>query len=431
MKIWRWPKDREAIGRFFAQAEQTSTEVDQVVDKIIAAVRAGGDEAVAMLTRRFDGVNLKPGEFDVSAARLKAAWAATPAPLRKALGIAKRRIEAFHRTQQLKGWTLREPRFGRIDQRVLPLRRVAVYAPGGKAAYPSTVLMDIIPARVAGVEEIILLTPPQRDGWPDPRTLAAAYLAGATRVLRIGGAQAVAAAAWGTVSIPRVDKVVGPGNIFVATAKRKLYGQIDIDSVAGPSEVLILADAGASLELVAADMLAQAEHDEAASAGAVLIGGGITRARALEAEVRRQLERLPRRAIAERSLENNGTIILVNKPEQAVEIANLKAPEHLEIQAAGARRLAEAVRNAGAIFLGPWTPEAVGDYVAGPNHTLPTGGTARFFSPLSVWAFYKTSHTIEATREGLDRLADTILTLAEAEGLTAHAETVRRRKKKT
>lgn len=428
MKIWTWPKDKEAIGNYFAQAGQAAPGVDRAVDGILDAVRTGGDTAVAEFTRQFDKVEVKPGQFEVPAERLKAAWDATPAPLKKALRTAKRRIEAFHKTQKLTGWTIKEKGFGRIDQRVLPLERVGVYAPGGKAAYPSTALMDIIPARVAGVKEIILVTPPGADGWPDPRTLAAAHLAGATRVLRIGGAQAVAALAYGTETIPRVDKVVGPGNIYVATAKRKLYGRIDIESVAGPSEVLILADAQARLDFIAADMLAQAEHDPDASAGAVLIGGGATRAKALAQEVQRQLERLPRREIAARSIENNGYIILARTAGQAVEIANLRAPEHLEIQAAGAWGMAEAVRNAGAIFVGPWTPEAMGDYVAGPNHTLPTAGTARFFSPLSVWAFYKTSHTIEATREGLAALAQDIITLAEAEGLSAHAETVRVRR---
>jgi histidinol dehydrogenase len=393
-------------------------------------VRRRGDAAVVDFTKKFDHVALKAGDFEVPAERLAAAWAATPRRLQQALKTARRRIEAFHKTQALKGWTINEPGFGRIEQRVLALERVAVYAPGGKAAYPSTVLMDVIPARVAGVKEIILVTPPQADGWPDPRTLAAAHLAGVTRVLRLGGAQAVAALAYGTQSLPRVDKVVGPGNIYVATAKQKLYGQIDIDAVAGPSEVLILADAQAPLEFIAADMLAQAEHDEAASAGAVLVGGGARRVAALQAEIERQVALLPRSAIAAVSLRERAYIVTAKTATQAVEIANLKAPEHLEIMigtAAESRKLAGQVRNAGAIFVGPWTPEPVGDYVAGPNHTLPTAGTARFFSPLSVWAFYKTSHTIEATRAGLAALAEDIITLAEAEGLTAHAETVRQR----
>ena len=427
MKIWTWPEDQSAIERFFKKAERTPPGVERTVDEIVESVRRGGDRAVAKWTLQFDRAQIAPGDFDVPAERLKAAWDATPPRLRRALRTAKRRIEAFHRTQQLKGWTIREAGFGRIDQRVLPLERVAVYAPGFKAAYPSTVLMDVVPAKIAGVNEIILVTPPGADGWPDPRTLAAAHLAGIDRVLRIGGAQAIAALALGTKTIARVDKIVGPGNIYVATAKQRLYGRIDIDAVAGPSEVLVLADRQARLDWVAADLLAQAEHDEAASAGAVLIGGGRRRAQALAAEVERQLADLPHRAIASRSIKKNAYIIVARTTDQAVEIANLKAPEHLEIICEGARKMGDKVRNAGAIFLGPWTPEAVGDYVAGPNHTLPTGGTARFFSPLSVWSFYKTSHTIEASQKGLTSLADDITTLANAEGLTAHAATVRRR----
>lgn len=427
MKLWNWPKDRAAISEFFELASQVPPQVEQAVAGILDDVRKNGDNAVAALTAKFDRAEIAPGDFDVPAERLKAAWQATPAPLKRALRLAKKRIEAFHKTQVLKGWTIREKGFGRIDQRVLPLNRVAVYAPGGKAAYPSTVLMDVVPARVAGVSEIVLMTPPGPDGWPDSRTLAAAHLAGVDRVLRIGGAQAVAAVAYGTESIPRVDKVVGPGNIYVATAKQKLFGRIDIESVAGPSEVLILADTDADLRYVAADMLAQAEHDPDASSGVVLIGGGKRRAAALENELVAQLSELSRSEIARKSLGDNGYVILARTAEQAVEIADLRAPEHLEIQTADARELADRVRNAGAIFVGPWTPEPLGDYMAGPNHTLPTAGTARFFSPLSVWSFYKTSHTIEATRKGLDSLAEAIITLAEAEGLTAHAEAIRKR----
>ena len=257
--------------------------------------------------------------------------------------------------------------------------------------------------------------------------MAASHLSGATRVLRVGGTPGIAAVAWGTESIPRVDKVVGPGNIYIATAKKKLFGRFDIDSIAGPSEVLVLADRTANLEWVAADMLAQAEHDQAATAGAVLIGGGVTRARRLEQAIARQLEELPRKPIAEASIRRNGFIITVSSEAAAVELANLKAPEHLEIHAENARAMAARVRHAGAIFIGPWTPEPVGDYIAGPNHTLPTAGTARFFSPLGVWDFYRTSHTIEATRSGLMSLADDIITLAQAEGLMAHARSVQRR----
>jgi histidinol dehydrogenase len=384
---------------------------------------------VADITRELDGVELTPDQFAIPAAVLERAWKTTPPPLRRALRHAHKRITAFHSTQRLKGWTIRETGFGRIEERVTPLDRVAVYVPGGKAAYPSTVLMDIIPAKVAGVREVILITPPSKDkdGWPDPMTLAAAHLAGADRVLRIGGTPGLAAVAFGTKTIPRVDKVVGPGNIYIATAKKKLFGLFDIDSIAGPSEVLILADQTADLEHVAADMLAQAEHDQRATAGAILIGGGAARAKKLAATVQRQLAELPRAAIAGASIRDNGFIITVRSAAQAVELANLKASEHVEVMTRDARRLAAQIRHAGAIFIGPWTPEPVGDYMAGPNHTLPTGGTARFFSPLGVWEFYKTSHTIEATRAGLARLAGDIITLAEAEGLTAHAQAIRKR----
>jgi histidinol dehydrogenase len=289
--------------------------------------------------------------------------------------------------------------------------------------------MDVIPAKVAGVGEIILITPPGREtGWPSEMTLAAAWLAGADRVLRVGGTPGLAAAAWGTETIPRVDKVVGPGNIYIATAKKRLFGRFDIESVAGPSEVLILADQDANLDWVAADMLAQAEHDEAAITGAVLIGGGARRVQELRRRLEDQIGKLSRAKIARASLAANGFIVTARSEDAAVELANLKASEHLEIHCKNARRMAVKVRHAGAIFVGPWTPEPLGDYAAGPNHTLPTGGTARFFSPLGVWEFYKTSHTVEATREGLAALARDVIALAEAEGLTAHAEAVRRRR---
>ena len=323
-----------------------------------------------------------------------------------------------------------EPGFGRIEQRVLPMERVAVYVPAGEAPLVSTVLMDAIPAQVAGVDEIILLTPPGPGGWPDPGILAAAHLAGIKRVFRLGSAWAVAAAALGTESVPKVDKIVGPGNIYVTTAKQRLYGKIDIESTAGVTEILILADRSARLDLIAADMLAQAEHSGNNPAGVVFIDCLPERSKALAAEVQRQLACLSRAEMAAKSIRNHAYIIHVKTAEEAIELANRKAPEHLEIMAAGARKMTGRVRNAGAIFVGPWTPEAMGDYMAGPNHTLPTSGTARFFSPLGVWSFYKTTHTIEATRAGLESLAAPIITLAEAESLTAHAQTIRQRQLK-
>lgn len=431
MKIFQWPRNRRAIERFFERSEATAPEVEDAVRAILRDVRERGDAAVAECTRRFDKVDLPPSAFEVPRDEIEAAWKATPAPLRAALKTAARRIEAFHKRQRLAGWTTVEPGFGRMEMRVTPLRRVGVYSPGGKAAYPSTVLMNAIPAKVAGVEEVVLVTPPGRDGTPTRAVLAAAKLAKADRVFRVGGAQALAALAYGTATIPRVDKLTGPGNAYVAAAKRLLFGTVDIDSVAGPTEVLILADDSASLEHVAADMLAQAEHGEDSSSGVVLVGGTPERARALRDEVARQLAATPRREIASASIRDFGYAILAATVEEAIEIADMRAPEHLEVLTRDARRAAARVRNAGAIFVGPFSPEALGDYAAGPNHTLPTAGTARFFSPLSVWSFYKTCHTIEATERGLASLAETIDALAAAEGLPAHAESVRVRLRKS
>lgn len=430
MKIFEWPRQKSEVTEFFGQVAETPADVEKAVDAIIAEVREGGDKAVSRLMEKFDRVSIPAGEFDVPQERLAAAWENAPKELKHALKTAKKRIEAFHKKQRLGGWTMNDPAFGRIEQRVLALGRVAVYVPAGKAPLVSTVLMNVIPARVAGVKEIILVTPPGPDGWPNAGILAAAHLVGVDRVLRVGGSPAMPALAYGTETIPRVDKVVGPGNIFVTTAKKRLYGRFDIESTAGPSEVLILADDTARLDFIAADMLAQAEHDGNNPAGAVLIGGGKRRAEALATEVARQATELPRRELAESSLEKWGYIISAKTTEQSLELADMKAPEHLEIVARNARQMAGKVRNAGAIFVGPWTPEPVGDYIAGPNHTLPTGGTARFFSPLSVWSFYRTSHTVEATERGFKSLAGDITTLAEAELLTAHAKAVRIRVEK-
>jgi histidinol dehydrogenase len=424
MKIWQWPNDRRKIENWFDRAGQASEQVEETARRIIRDVRSKGDREVARLTRRFDGAKIRPGDFDVSLARLKEAWDQSPLPLRKALRQAKKRIETFHQKQRLKGWSILEPGFGRIDMRVIPMERVAVYVPNGVAPLVSTVLMDVIPARVAGVRDIILVSPPDPDGLPHEGIMAAAHLVGVDRFLRIGGSPAMPALAYGTETIPRVDKVVGPGNIYVATMKRLLYGRFDIESVAGPSEVLILADRTACLDYVAADLLAQAEHDGNNPTGVVLIGGGKKRADKLVSVVHEQLDRLSRRKLAGKSIRDQGYIICVRKREDAVMLANMKAPEHLEIMTENPRELANGVNHAGAVFIGPWTPEPVGDYIAGPNHTLPTGGTARFFSPLSVWSFYRTCHMIEASKNGLARLAGDIITLAETEQLTAHAASV-------
>ena len=427
MQILAYPKDRLKVERLLRRAAARDTATERVVRGIIERVRRGGDKAVAAFMKRFDGVEKPdPKRFRIPPARLKAAWDSLDPALRKALKTAHDRIRAYHRRQMIKGFVYRDALGNRMEQRVAPLRRVGVYVPGGTAAYPSTVLMDVVPARVAGVPQIVMITPPPRPGHEAlEASLGAAYLAGVTEVVGIGGAHGIAAMALGTESLERVDKIVGPGNKYVAMAKRLLYGEIDIDMIAGPSEVLILADKSAPPHLVAADMLSQAEHDPDAQAIAILIGEYDVAA-LLEA-LRRQTQAAVRREFIERSLRANGAVIQVPDADTAVELANAKAPEHLEILTRGARALAKRIGNVGAIFVGPYTPEPMGDYVAGPNHTLPTGGTARFHSPLSVWSFLKSSHVVECSRRGFQALADTVVTIAEAEGLGAHAEAVVKR----
>ncbi len=399
--------------------------VEEKVVRILAAVRSGGDAAVARLTRKFDGVALTPAQFEVSAAEIAAATKRVSKPLMTALTQAHARIRAFHLREVEKGFERRENGI-RTGVRVAPLARAGVYVPGGKAAYPSSVLMNVVPARVAGVGDITVVTPPSPAGIRD-EVLAAASIAGATRVLRIGGAQAVAALAYGTETVARVDKIVGPGNIFVATAKRLVFGEVDIDMVAGPSEVLIIADDSADPEWVAADMLAQAEHDELAASIC------ITTSRVLAGEIARALDRqcaeLSRAAIAARSLERYGTILIADSIERACELSDQIAPEHLEVFTRRPRSLLPRLHNAGAIFLGGFSTEPIGDYAAGPNHVLPTGGSARFASPLGVYDFIKRTSIIEVDRKGFERLADVTVALATAEGLQAHASAVLKRRK--
>jgi histidinol dehydrogenase len=429
VRVLDFPKDRIQVERILCRASEPDLETERTVRDIIGRVRRDGDKAVAAFMKRFDGV-AKPDakRFRVSPARLKAAWDSLDPALQKALKTAHDRIRAYHQKQMLKGFVFRDALGNRMEQRVAPLRRVGVYVPGGTAAYPSTVLMDVVPARVAGVPEIVMITPPLRPGLASLRaSLGAAYLAGVTEVVGIGGAHGVAAMALGTETLRRVDKIVGPGNKYVAMAKRLLYGEIDIDMIAGPSEVLILADRTAPPHLVAADMLSQAEHDLDAQATVILIGQYDLAA--LQEALERQTAAAHRREFVEQSLRANGAIIRVRSVNAAVELANAKAPEHLEILTKGARALAKRLHNVGAIFVGPHTPEPMGDYVVGPNHTLPTGGTARFYSPLSVLSFLKTSHVVECSRRGFDALADAVVTIAEAEGLGAHAEAVVKRQK--
>lgn len=399
------------------RAEQ---DVEEVVDAIIADVRARGDAALRDYALRFDGARLE--ELEVSAQEMDQALADADPYFLDTLRMAAANIEAFHRRQLRDSFVMTEQDGVILGQKYTPVERAGVYVPGGTAAYPSTVLMDVIPARVAGMPEIVMTTPAGRDGRVDPAILAAAAVAGVTRIFKAGGAQAVAALAYGTESVPAVDKIVGPGNIYVATAKRKVYGKVGIDMIAGPSEILVLADGGCSPAWVAADLLSQAEHDRLASP--VLVTDSEALALAVQAEVEAQLDALPRRDIARASVETGGKIILCGSLDQAVDVCNIIAPEHLELCVEDPFALLGRIKNAGSIFLGRNVPEALGDYFAGPNHTLPTSGTARFSSPLGVDDFVKRSSFIYYTREALGRVKDRIAGFAEAEGLHAHARSV-------
>jgi histidinol dehydrogenase len=396
---------------------------EKQVVAILKSVRRDGDRAVLRYTERFDGVKLGVRDLVVSEKEIDAAAKKVPTSVRRALHEAHDRISRFHRRELETGFEIREPGL-RTGMRVAPLERAGVYVPGGRAAYPSSVLMNVVPARVAGVADITVVTPPSRNGIKS-EVLLAARIAGATRVVRAGGAQAIAALAYGTKSIAKVDKIVGPGNVWVATAKRLVFGVVDIDMIAGPTEVLIVADATARASFVAADMLAQAEHDP--DAAAICITTSRENAAEVVAELSRQLAELDRREIAAKSLARHGLVLVVKDLARAIELANEIAPEHLELFVRRPRALLPRVRNAGAVFLGEYSTEALGDYVAGPNHVLPTGGSARFSSPLGVYDFVKRTSIIEATRQGLARVAASAIALAESEGLTGHAAAVRRR----
>ena len=399
------------------RAEQ---DVEEVVDAIIADVRARGDAALRDYALRFDGARLE--ELEVSAQEMDQALADADPYFLDTLRMAAANIEAFHRRQLRDNFVMTEQDGVILGQKYTPVERAGVYVPGGTAAYPSTVLMDVIPARVAGVPEIVMVTPAGRDGRVAPAILAAAAVAGVTRIFKAGGAQAVAALAYGTENVPAVDKIVGPGNIYVATAKRKVYGKVGIDMIAGPSEILVLADGGCNPAWVAADLLSQAEHDRLASP--VLVTDSEALAKAVQAEVEAQLARLPREAIARASVEDNGKIILCQSLDKAIDVCNIIAPEHLEVCVEDPFAVLGRIKNAGSIFLGRNVPEALGDYFAGPNHTLPTSGTARFSSPLGVDDFIKRSSFIYYTREALGKVKDRIAGFAEAEGLHAHARSV-------
>lgn len=412
--------ERMLINQIKSRSGETDRKVSAAVSEIIYAVRMGGDEAVREYTEKFDGA--VPEKTEIGREEMETALKNSSSDFVYALHKAAENIRDFHERQKQQSWFNTFENGTMVGQRIRGLERVGVYVPGGTAAYPSSVLMNVIPAKIAGVKEIIMVTPPGKDGKPNQNILAAAAVAGVERIFLIGGAQAIAALAYGTESVPRVDKIVGPGNIFVATAKKLLFGVVDIDMVAGPSEILIVADETAEPQFLAADLMSQAEHDVLASA--ILLTTSQRIAEETIEELERQMQALSRKDIIEKSLTDYGAVIVCNNLSQAIDFANELAPEHLELCVKNPVEYIGRVDNAGSVFLGNYSPESVGDYYAGPNHVLPTGGTARFFSPLSVDSFIKKSSFIYYTSSALDSAKDNIITLADAEGLTAHANAV-------
>jgi len=411
----------EAFRTISERGETTPAGILQTVEEILADVRERGDAALCEYTERFDRLKLDATTLAVSEAEIEQALAAVDQQTLATLQLAADRIATFHRRQKEETWLTDDEPDIRLGQMVTPLDRVGIYVPGGKAAYPSSVLMNAVPAKVAGVGEIIMVVP-MPDGVVNPYVLAAAHIAGVDRIFKIGGAQAVAALAYGTASVPKVDKITGPGNIYVATAKRLVFGTVDIDMIAGPSEILVINDGSGEPAHIAADLLSQAEHDELAAS--ILITTDEAFGRRVVDELESQLALLSRAAIARQSIDNYGAVIVARDLAEAAEFSNRIAPEHLELAVAEPFELLPQIRHAGAIFLGHNTPEAAGDYLAGPNHTLPTGGTARFFSPLGTDDFVKKSSLISFSKEGLERLGKSIVRIAELEGLEAHAKSV-------
>ncbi len=397
-------------------------EYEASVAEILENVREKKDEALFAYTEKFDHAVLTADTVRVTQEEIDQAYQEVDPELLAVIRKALVNIRSYHEKQKRQSWFVTEEKGTLLGQKILPLQRVGVYVPGGKAVYPSSVLMNVVPAKVAGVDEIIMTTPPGRDGRLNPSTLVAAREAGVDVIYKVGGAQAVAALAYGTQSIPKVDKIVGPGNIFVALAKKAVYGQVGIDSVAGPSEILVLADETANPRYVAADLLSQAEHDELASA--ILITTSETLAQNVKKEIDGFLKVLSRREIIEKSLENFGYILLADTMEEAVEAANAIASEHMEIVTANPFEIMMKIRNAGAIFLGENSSEPLGDYFAGPNHVLPTNGTAKFFSPLGVDDFVKKSSVVYYSREALEEIHQDIIQFANCEQLTAHANSI-------
>ena len=413
---------RSLIRRILQRRGNREGDVEQRVNEIIRTVQRLGDRAVLRYTQEFDRIRLTRAAMEVKAGEIEQAMLKVPAKDLGTLRLAAKRIAAFHRRQVQKSWQYRDSLGMTLGQRITPLERVGVYVPGGKASYPSTVLMNVMPAKVAGVKEIIMTSP---IGNNAAIILAAAKIAGVDRIFRVGGAQAIAALAFGTATIPKVDKIVGPGNIFVATAKRLVFGEVNIDSIAGPSEILLLADDSADPAHVAADMLSQAEHDELAAA--LCVTSSPLLATRIQRALQEQLRQAKRQKIMMKSLQNYGAIIVTADLKEAMRIANEIAPEHLELLVRQPEKWALQIRNAGAIFIGPYSAPPLGDYLAGPNHVLPTGGSARFFSPLGTYDFLKRTTIIHADKRALRALAPKIIQLARLEGLDNHARAVEAR----
>lgn len=412
--------EQQALSLLKSRSGEVDRKVTAVVTEIIETVRRDGDKALAMYAEKFDGK--APDKLEISKEEIEAALAAADPKFVRALRASAENIAKFHERQKQQSFIDTQPNGVILGQRVRGLARVGLYVPGGTAAYPSSVLMNAVPARIAGVKELVMVTPPGKDGKANPDILTAAAIAGVDRVFLTGGAQAVAALAYGTESIPQVDKIVGPGNIYVATAKKLLYGQVDIDMIAGPSEILVVADETADPRFLAADLMSQAEHDRLASS--ILLCTDETVCQKTVEEIQRQKKLLSRETIIDEALENFGAVILCQSFAQMAALANQIAPEHLEVMTRDPLSQVGFFDNAGSVFLGKYSPEPLGDYYAGPNHVLPTSGTARFFSPLSVDSFVKRSSFIYYTEEALKNAAEDIVCVAEKEGLTAHANAI-------
>lgn len=416
----------EVLSVITSRGEEDTTAVEEAVKAILDNVKLRGDSAVIEYTKKFDGVGVE-GRLKVEEREINNALKAVPRKDIKLLELSASRIESFHKKQLQNSWFSTDEYGSTLGVKITPLQRAGIYVPGGKAAYPSTVLMNAIPAKVAGVDEVVMATPPGKEGI-NPYVLASAKIAGVDKVFRIGGAQSIGALAYGTESVPRVDKITGPGNIYVATAKRLVFGAVNIDMIAGPSEILIINDGTGDASWIATDLLSQAEHDELASG--ILITTSKEMAEAVAKEVREILKGLKRRSIAEASIARYGVIIIAKDLNDAVTVSNRIAPEHLELFVERPFDLLPSIRNAGAVFMGRNTPEATGDYLAGPNHTLPTGGTARFSSPLGVEDFIKRTSIIGFSEEGIQKLGMEVKRFAELEGLEAHGKSVEARIKK-